>query len=75
MPTTVSAQAEAIDDPAGERRAGAAGQQGEAVDHRHRAAARAEPLSSAGTKTAKVSLIERLATPSAKHSATSSQGT
>src|SRR5260370_40962287 len=32
-------------------------------------------LCSAGTKTTKASLIERLATPSAKHSATSAQGT
>src|SRR5216683_4882675 len=32
-------------------------------------------LCSAGTKTTKESLIERLATPSAKHSATSAQGT
>ena len=37
------AQAETIDDPAGKRCTGAAGQQGEAIDHRHRAAARAEP--------------------------------
>src|SRR5258707_2280266 len=32
-------------------------------------------LCSAGTKTTKESLIERLATPKAKHSATSAQGT
>src|SRR5882757_4723973 len=32
-------------------------------------------LCSAGTKTTKESLIERLATPSTKHSATSNQGT